>query len=83
MVHYRSFCDEYGAVNSSLYVSETTWTHIEEILLVLEPCAKASTKLQRPDITLTDVYKIFNVCHLEVSEIGRYLPLYHLNYLPI
>jgi len=68
--HYRNFCEEYGAVNVGLYLPSATWELIEELVTCFQPIAKAVVKLQRHDIILTDIYTIYNVCHLEVAEIG-------------
>lgn len=74
--HYCLFCEEYGSVNDALFVFDDTWTLIDEIVMCLEPCSAACIKLQRQNLLLTDVYKIFNICQMELSEIGTHIYSY-------
>lgn len=66
----KPLCQEVEIYNQKLYLSLETWAKVEEIVTCLEPAKKAMIKLQREDITLTDVYKYFNICHMATAEIG-------------
>lgn len=74
---YQQFCEDYAGVNVELYVPNESWTLIEELVLCFEPLAKACLKLQKHDITLTNVFTIYNVCHMEVSELGKLYSTLH------
>lgn len=74
LLNVKDFCQTcYLHGNKDVYLSENMWDKIEiaEIKLSLEPCYKATLKMQSQDLTLSDIYKIFNVCHLETAKIGR------------
>ena len=71
--YYKTFCQEYGR---ELHLSDDEWAIIDEILMCFQPVAKACTKLQKHDIVLSDIYTIFNVCHMELNKIGSFLLIF-------
>ncbi len=71
LVNLKNFCltsVNYG--NKKLKLPDETWKKIEDICMCLEPSYKAMKKLQYHDITLTDIYKIWYLCHIQTAEIG-------------
>lgn len=67
---FKSFCKQYEETYSKLKLDNEQWTLIEEIVLCLGPSAVATLKLQAENVTLTDIYKILNICLMETHEIG-------------
>lgn len=61
-------CVKHG--NIRLKLSADYWEKIKEIRQCLEPCYRATKKLQYRNNTLTDIYKIWHMCHIQTGEIG-------------
>ena len=66
---FCSTCVNFGHIN--LKLSEDDWSRINEILTSLEPSYHATIKLQYAKNTLTDVYKVWHMCHNKTAELGR------------
>lgn len=75
---YKNFCESFSQLNPKLEVDEETWRLIDEIILSLQPAKIASQKLLAADLTLTDVYRIVNVCQIETSKIGNVTCFYFI-----
>lgn len=58
-------------MNALCMVTEEMWRKIKEIQISLEPANRATKKLQYKNITLSDISKILNVCHMKTAEIGE------------
>lgn len=72
LIELRPFTDKWSMYHEDLFLSEADWNIITEIHVCLEPAKKAMTKFQRESLTLTDCYKIWDICHIETAEIGNY-----------
>lgn len=66
----KSHLDTIKLEHKNLILSKDTWELIAEIDQCLLPFQKATARLQNENLTITDVYKIFNICHMEIAEIG-------------
>lgn len=67
----KTFCNEYEKFNQKLILSPEQWSQIDEIVLCLEPSFKATKKLQTENLTITDVYRVMNLCQIETHNIGK------------
>lgn len=70
--HLKAHCDDLSSINPKVALSEEYWKKIDEIVECLKPCKKAMIQLQKEDLTLTDIYKIFNICHMATAEMGNW-----------
>lgn len=66
----RSQCDALSTDDTRFFIPSAMWDAITEIVQCLLPFQKAALRLQNENITITDAYKTFNICHMETAEIG-------------
>lgn len=55
---FKPYCERSSRDNAKLYLSQNDWDKINEFVIYLPPCKKFTIKLQAPNMTLTDTYKI-------------------------
>jgi hypothetical protein len=72
LLKLKPFCEKWCVNNPSLFLNDETWDTINELTISLEPCKKAMTKLQSESITLTDSRKIWELCHRDCADLGKY-----------
>lgn len=72
LLKLRPFCEKWALQQrfTNLYLSDEDWEKISEIQETLEPSKKATTKLQRENLTLTDIYKIWEQYHMDTANLG-------------
>lgn len=58
----------FAAVNKQLYISDTTWTDLKEIVRILKPFYDATIKLQSEQLTMGDFYGEWLECKLFVKK---------------
>jgi len=55
-----------------LDLTNEEWKMIEETVTSLKPSFVATKQLQDSQLTLSDIYKILDICHLETAKIGEF-----------
>lgn len=71
LLELKAFCQEHEKIYKKLYCSIEMWSLIDEIVQSLAPCSKATIRLQSENLTITDVYRILNLCHMETHQLGN------------
>ena len=69
--------------NKKLFLSSDKWEEIHEVLECLKPAKIAMKQLQNENLTLTDIYKFYNMCHLSIADFGRFINNYELSIKPV
>jgi len=70
VVPFEAKYKKLAETNPEFDFSEKVWHAVEEMMKALAPCRKVTFQLQSSQITLTDIYKIWNICILETQAVG-------------
>lgn len=69
LVKFKDVCED-KKIQGDVYLSQTEWDKITELIKALEFFKKASKKMQKVDSSFTDLYKILQVLNVEIREAG-------------
>lgn len=70
-VKLKKHCQDIEKANKKVRLPLVIWEKVEKIVKCLKPSYETMKKLQKGDITLSDIYKIINLCLFQTHDIGN------------